>query len=163
MLLRRVAASAPAAARAAQASALAPTAAVARNHTAASVSHWPSSDGTEQYDMPLRGLANRIAEPFGPVLTEFAESERRRAAKSPASPSEVWIPSLAKCLPATHRFATSSVVREVLIYDEKKVKKPRLSWYNPYDTTWVPSGWFSEGLLADMNYYYGEVVAKGQK
>ena len=50
--------------------------------------------------------------------------------------------------------------------------KPRMSWYvrttsvhssrslrlhcryNPYDTTWAPSGWYKDGLVADMRYYY---------
>ena len=28
--------------------------------------------------------------------------------------------------------------------------------YDPYQTTIVPSGWFSEGLVADMKYYFGQ-------
>ena len=29
--------------------------------------------------------------------------------------------------------------------------------YNPYDATWIPSGWFADGLVADMHYYFGDV------
>ena len=28
--------------------------------------------------------------------------------------------------------------------------------YNPYDATWIPSGWFADGLVADMHYYFGD-------
>ena len=38
---------------------------------------------------------------------------------------------------------------------EKKKVKPRLSWYDPYDKTWVPNNWFQDGLAADMKYYFG--------
>jgi hypothetical protein len=31
-----------------------------------------------------------------------------------------------------------------------------LARYNPYDTTWIPSGWFAEGLKADVSYYFGQ-------
>lgn len=30
--------------------------------------------------------------------------------------------------------------------------KPRMAWYNPNDGM-IPSGWLTEGLLADLAYY----------
>ena len=76
-------------------------------------------------------------------------------------------------------------MRSVLVVDvNKPATKPRLSWcapavclgcgavpndadlalscprrYNPYDTTWIPSGWFAEGLKADVSYYFGQEMS----
>jgi hypothetical protein len=71
-------------------------------------------------------------------------------------PPEVYVPGVPHVLPVTRWARDNAFIREVLIYDEKKRQKPRLSWYDPYDTTWVPNGWFSDGVMADMKYYFGE-------
>jgi hypothetical protein len=34
------------------------------------------------------------------------------------------------------------------------------SRYNPYDTTWIPSGWFADGLKADVDYYFGGAMMR---
>ena len=58
-------------------------------------------------------------------------------------------------LPISRMAKDNAFLRDVLIYDEKKKVKPRLSWYDPYDKTWVPNNWFQDGLAADMKYYFG--------
>ena len=68
----------------------------------------------------------------------------------------MYVPGVPHVLPVTRWACDNAFIREVLIYDEKKRQKPRLSWYDPYDTTWVPNGWFSDGVMADMKYYFGE-------
>jgi hypothetical protein len=56
--------------------------------------------------------------------------------------------------------AKSEFVRDVLVVDESKRVKPRLSWYDPYDTSWVPTGWFKDGVVADVEYYFGDKAVK---
>ena len=54
----------------------------------------------------------------------------------------------------------SDFVRSVLIYDESPRKKPRLSWYDPQDDSWIPQGWYTEGLKADLKFYFNETHYK---
>jgi hypothetical protein len=50
------------------------------------------------------------------------------------------------------RIRNSPEFRESFVCDAKTIYKPRMAWYNPNDGM-VPSGWFTEGLLADLAYY----------
>ena len=112
-------------------------------------------------EMPLKSLADAIAEPFAPVLREFAEAERKRLvrrrpracasrrrsrrradttarallasngcpaaggaqSKAAEAPEEIHIPALARVMPGARRLAASPMVRDVLIYDEKKARR----------------------------------------
>lgn len=67
----------------------------------------------------------------------------------------MYVPSIPHVLPVTRMVRDNDKIRDVLVFDEKKRMKPRLSWYDPYDTTWVPNGWFTDGIRADMDYYFG--------
>ena len=62
-----------------------------------------------------------------------------------AKKDEVYVPSVPHILPFARMARDSDFVRDVLVFEEKKRMKPRMSWYDPYDTTWVPSGWFTDG------------------
>ena len=81
-----------------------------------------------------------------------------------AKKDEVYVPSVPHVLPFARMARDSDFVRDVLIFEEKKRMKPRMSWYDPYDTTWVPNGWFQDGLMADMKHYFGDdtMIAKGK-
>ena len=107
--------------------------------------------------MPLGNMAQRIGESFGPALDAIAEHQSRgQTALDETKKNEMYVPEIPHAFPITRWARDSEFIRNVLVIDEKKRVKPRLSWYDPYDTTWVPSGWFSEGVMADMNYYFAD-------
>ena len=113
--------------------------------------------------MPLGGVATRIGEAFGPALDAIAEQQSRYEPADAKKTSELFVPTIPHALPITRWARDNEFIRSVLVIDEKKRVKPRLSWYDPYDTTWVPSGWFAEGVMADMNYYFAEKETKAKK
>ena len=113
--------------------------------------------------MPLGGVATRIGEAFGPALDAIAEQSQRSAPADGKKTSELFVPTIPHALPVARWARDNEFIRSVLVIDEKKRVKPRLSWYDPYDTTWVPSGWFAEGVMADMNYYFAENETKANK
>ena len=108
----------------------------------------------------LGGVATRIGDAFGPALDAIAEHQSRREPADASKTSEVFVPSIPHALPVTRWARDSEFIRSVLVIDEQKRVKPRLSWYDPYDTTWIPNGWFAEGVMADMNYYFADAKAK---
>jgi hypothetical protein len=111
--------------------------------------------------MPLRGVANTIGDAFGPALDAIAEHQARQP--QPVEKDELYIPQLPHALPISRFARDNQFIRDVLVIDEKKRVKPRLSWYDPYDTTWVPSGWFAEGVMADMDYYFKDQQGGNEK
>lgn len=111
-------------------------------------------------EMPLGGVATRIGDAFGPALDAIAEHQSRCEPADASKTSEVFVPSIPHALPVTRWARDSEFIRSVLVIDEQKRVKPRLSWYDPYDTTWIPNGWFAEGVMADMNYYFADAKAK---
>ena len=111
-------------------------------------------------EMPLGGVATRIGDAFGPALDAIAEHQSRCEPADASKTSEVFVPSIPHALPVTRWARDSEFIRSVLLVDERKRVKPRLSWYDPYDTTWIPNGWFAEGVIADMNYYFADAKAK---
>jgi len=113
-----------------------------------------SFDAHHSDEMPLRGVADKIGAAFGPLADAIAESQKKRATAS-AKPEEVYVPSIPHLLPVTRVARDNEWLRSVLIVDETKRVKPRLSWYDPYDSSWAPSGWFKDGVVADMEYYFG--------
>ena len=113
-----------------------------------------SFDAHHSDEMPLRGVADKIGGAFGPLADAIAESQKNRATAS-AKPEEVYVPSIPHLLPVTRVARDNEWLRSVLIVDETKRVKPRLSWYDPYDSSWAPSGWFKDGVVADMEYYFG--------
>ena len=86
--------------------------------------------------------------------------ERMKRPFHSAERKEVFVPDLPVFLPVSRWARDNDFIRSVLIIDETKRTKPRLSWYDPYDTTWVPTGWFSDGVMADMTYYFGDKSKK---
>lgn len=103
-------------------------------------------------EMPLKGLADSIGDAFG-VSFDAMKEEQRKFKLQPAD-SAVYVPSVPHIFPVARLASNNAFIRDVLVFDEAKRIKPRLSWYDPYDTTWVPSGWFTEGIRADMDYYF---------
>lgn len=70
--------------------------------------------------------------------------------------SAIFIPYIPFILPVTKVLRDNEFVRSVLIVDESKPVKPRLSWYDPDNNSWVPKGWFTDGVIADLRYYFGK-------
>ncbi len=71
--------------------------------------------------------------------------------------TNLYVPDIPIFLCATRFVRDSDFVRSVLIYDERAPrKKPRLSWYDPQDDSWIPQGWYTEGLKADLKFYFNE-------
>jgi len=101
--------------------------------------------------VPLGKLANYLGERFSPKLEEIKVHET--AKNRPKHYTEVMEPpAIPHLLPLTRWAANSKQVRDTLIVDEAKRKKPRLSWYHP-DDAMVPRGWFGKGLIEDLKYY----------
>lgn len=69
--------------------------------------------------------------------------------------SKIFVPKLPSILVLSRYLRDNELVRKTLIYDEKNIMKPRLTWYNPCDS-WVPKDWFKEGLIEDFKYYFGK-------
>uniref|UniRef100_A0A7S0SQE7 Uncharacterized protein n=1 Tax=Mantoniella antarctica TaxID=81844 RepID=A0A7S0SQE7_9CHLO len=112
---------------------------------------------TQSDEIPLKGLTDSIAEAFGPALDAIAEEQRKRL-PADAAEGEVYVPTVPHLLPVAKWASDSKLVRDVLIFDESTRRKPRMSWYDPYDTSWVPSGWFAQGIQGDMEYYFSNSV-----
>jgi hypothetical protein len=118
-----------------------------------------SFDAKYSDEMPLGDAATRIGASFGPALDMIAEAQRKR---EPVAKKEdtIYVPELPHIFPIARLAAKSEFVRDVLVVDESKRVKPRLSWYDPYDTSWVPTGWFKDGVVADVEYYFGDKAVK---
>ena len=101
----------------------------------------------------IEGNANAIGNDLGKVDGNRARAgETRKSAEN-----EVYVPSIPMFLCATRMVRDSEYWRSVLIVDERKARtKPRLSWYDATDDSWVPRGWYADGLKADFSYYFGE-------
>jgi len=111
-----------------------------------------------ELDAPLQGLAAQIGDLAEP-LTEACVSQEK-IEKMNHKDKPLYVPHVPAMCPMAKLARDNETVREVLVYDEEKQKnvKPRLSWYHP-DDTMVPRGWFSEGIMADLKYYYSDVGA----
>ena len=116
-------------------------------------------DAKYSEEMPLGNVAKSIGSSFGPALEAIEEEYSRRGKlkqqQQQLKNEDIYVPKIPHALPITRMAKDSAFLRDVLIYDEKKKVKPRLSWYDPYDKTWVPNNWFQDGLAADMKYYFG--------
>ena len=76
----------------------------------------------------------------------------KSAARTHSQLDLIYQPCIA-CSPAqVCRVRNSEQLRESFVCDQSTRYKPRMAWYNPNDGM-VPSGWLTEGLLADMAYY----------
>jgi hypothetical protein len=58
---------------------------------------------------------------------------------------ELYVPFVPHIFPLARLAAQSDYMRSCLIVDDTKRVKPRMSWYDPYETSWVPTGWFQAG------------------
>ena len=118
-------------------------------------------EARESDEMPLGSVADAIGRAFAPALDAIAEEQRRRDAARGTEASdgrgEVYVPDIPVFLCATRLARDSPYLRSVLVHDERAPRtKPRLSWYDARDDSWVPRGWFDDGLKADLEYYFGE-------
>jgi len=117
-----------------------------------------SFDAQHSDEMPLRNVVDKIGGAFGPLADAIAESQQHRAQES-AAPTELYVPEVPHLFPISRVMKDNEWLRSVLVVDETKRVKPRLSWYDPYDSSWAPAGWFKEGVVADMEYYFGAADA----
>ena len=113
-------------------------------------------------EMPLGNVAKTIGTSFGPALDAIEQEYSRRGKlqqqeqqKITQQNGDIYVPKIPHALPISRMAKDNAFLRDVLIYDEKKKVKPRLSWYDPYDKTWGPNNWLQDGLAADMKYYFG--------
>lgn len=116
-------------------------------------------DAKYSNEMPLGNIATKIGSSFGPALDLIEEEYSRRGKmkhnNNNNNENDIYVPEIPHVLPITRMARKNEFLRDVLVYDEKKKVKPRLSWYDPYDKSWVPKNWFEDGLKADMSYYFG--------
>lgn len=106
----------------------------------------------------MQGLAAHIGDLAEP-LTESMLNEEQIANMNHAD-KPLYVPHVPAICPVAKMARDNETVREVLVYNsEKPAVKPRMSWYHP-DDTMVPRGWFSDGIMADLKYYYAS-DAKG--
>ena len=75
--------------------------------------------------------------------------------KKSKSSENLYIPQVPFFCPLTKKIRDNDYVREVLIHDENKQIKPRLTWYDPNDEM-IPTDWFMDGIYADLDYYFNE-------
>lgn len=61
-------------------------------------------------------------------------------------------------LPCTRAINNSDTLRSIFVVDEDAKRRARFSWYSPHDGM-VPSGWLTNGLLADIRFYYSSPAA----
>eukprot|EP00227_Mantoniella_beaufortii_P007660 CAMPEP_0197592286 /NCGR_PEP_ID=MMETSP1326-20131121/15011_1 /TAXON_ID=1155430 /ORGANISM="Genus nov. species nov., Strain RCC2288" /LENGTH=227 /DNA_ID=CAMNT_0043157971 /DNA_START=123 /DNA_END=806 /DNA_ORIENTATION=- len=108
-------------------------------------------------DVPL---LKAIGDAFGPTLDAIADAIH--TSKSLPTPEDilaldqVYAPYLPPCLPVTRWARDNDFLRSVLIVDDYKRLKPRLTWYDPCEKCWVPDDWFTDGVVGDMKYYFGD-------
>lgn len=75
--------------------------------------------------------------------------------KKSKSSENLYIPQVPFFCPLTKQLRDNEYVREVLIYDENKKVKPRLTWYEPNDKM-IPTDWFVDGIYSDLDYYFND-------
>jgi len=115
-----------------------------------------------ELELPFAAAMERAAEPFAAAIAEAARQKRKQSTAPEERP--LFVPELPRVLLVSRLASQSDLLRSVLVVDTNKpAVKPRLSWYNPYDTTWIPSGWFADGLKADVDYYFGDVLYAKQQ
>jgi len=134
---------------------------------ASTVSSW--FEARESEEMPLGRAAEAIGRAFAPGLDALANAERaklRGASESAenAAGTELYVPDIPVFLCATRLVRDSAFVRSVLVHDERAPRtKPRLSWYDARDDSWVPRGWYADGLKADFEFYFGNGASASAK
>lgn len=117
-------------------------------------------DARYSEEMPMRSVADAIGDAFAPALDAIVEEQTRRevvgGTGGSTTTNELYVPSIPSFLCATRLARDSEFMRNVLVVDERAPRtKPRLSWYDARDESWVPRGWYSDGLKADFSYYFG--------
>ena len=126
-------------------------------------------EAKESDEMPLGATAEAIGRAFGPGLDALASVERAklrgaRASAENAAETELYVPDIPMFLCATRLVRDSAFVRSVLVHDERAPRtKPRLSWYDARDNSWVPRGWYADGLKADLEFYFGNGASASAK
>eukprot|EP01025_Chloroclados_australasicus_P063024 TRINITY_DN830_c0_g1_i7.p2 TRINITY_DN830_c0_g1~~TRINITY_DN830_c0_g1_i7.p2 ORF type:complete len:273 (-),score=25.96 TRINITY_DN830_c0_g1_i7:381-1199(-) len=103
-------------------------------------------------------LADQLADLLWPSCQETVDAamaeSKEMARKMPIFVEEPAYepPKVPHMLPFTSWFRNNEAMRQSFVCNKDTRCKPRLSWYNPNDGM-VPSGWLTEGLLADLAYY----------
>eukprot|EP00959_Pyramimonas_sp_CCMP1952_P051930 1085396-Pyramimonas_sp.AAC.1 len=105
----------------------------------------------------MQGLAAQIGDLAEP-LTEAMMNEEQIANMN-QNDKPLYVPRVPAVCPLSKLARDNETVREVLVYDQTKDSiKPRMSWYHP-DDTMVPRGWFKDGIMADLQYYYSDTLS----
>eukprot|EP00892_Ulva_mutabilis_P010339 jgi/Ulvmu1/7678/UM038_0109.1 len=111
-------------------------------------------------ELPVAKFAARVADFLWPRCQDEIDEAMAKAKEMQATSrvydgaeEEIYEPpEVPHVLPFTRWMRDSKEIRESFICTPETRYKPRLAWYNPNDGM-VPSGWLTEGLLADMAYY----------
>ena len=119
----------------------------------------PSTTQQEEY-VPFESVARRLSESIVSCTREHRTSDttsrprmsrkQQQQAAHGAFSKQMHIP---KFLPCTHYINNNETIRKVFVVDDDDPRKARFSWYDPRDTM-VPRGWLTQGLLADINFYF---------
>jgi len=114
-----------------------------------------------ELDAPMQGLAAHIGDLAEPLTDAMLSEERIATMNQKDKP--LYVPSVPVICPMAKLARDNETVRKVLIYEEERdTIKPRLSWYHP-DDSMVPRGWFKDGIMADLQYYYADVGTSASK
>lgn len=106
-------------------------------------------------EAPFASIATRVGDLAEPLMEALLEAKRNGRPDPKDIP--LYMPDVPLFCPVSRWASNSEVLRQVLVVDaEKEPLKPRMSWYHP-DDRMIPRGWFNEGIVADMHYYFGDV------
>lgn len=75
--------------------------------------------------------------------------------KKNKSSDNLYVPQVPFFCPLTKQLRDNEYVRDVLVHDNTKHVKPRLTWYNPNGEI-IPTDWFIDGIYSDLQYYFNE-------
>lgn len=111
-------------------------------------------------ELPVAKFAARVADFLWPrcqdeideAMAKAKEMQATRRVYDGVEEEEYVPPEIPHVLPITRWVRDSKSLRESFICTPETRYKPRMAWYNPNDGM-VPSGWLTEGLLADLAYY----------
>jgi len=111
-----------------------------------------------ELEAPLQGLSAKIGDLAEPLAQSMLSAEREADFTNKDKDKPVYVPHVPMLCPISKLARDSETVREVLIFNLEKDGgvKPRMSWYHP-DDTMIPRGWFQEGIMGDLKYYYSDV------
>lgn len=107
-----------------------------------------------EMDPPFQKAAGRLSDAVNPIIAQLSK-EKKDESKLKSKDVPLFVPAIPHLLPVARWVRDNETWRQILIHDDETPPPvPRLSWYHPEDT-FIPRGWFKDGLVGDWNYYFG--------